>query len=70
MVSLRSCIALTLIFAGAGLGACGGKQHGGLGGAGLGGSAVGGNGVAGNGGGGTGGSMASDARCFPRVFAA
>ena len=65
MVSLRRCIALTLIFAGTGLGACGGKQHGGLGGAGLGGSAVGGSAVAGNGGGGTGGSMASDNPLLP-----
>ena len=65
MVSLRRCIALVLLFAGTGLGACGGKQHGGPGGAGLGGSAVGGSAVAGNGGGGTGGSMASDNPLLP-----
>ena len=62
MVSLRRCIALALIFAGTGLGACVGKQHAGPGGAGLGGSAVGGSAIAGNGGGGT--------RCCRRVFAA
>ena len=65
MVSLRRCIALTLIFAGTGLGACVGKQHAGPGGAGLGGSAVGGSAIAGNGGGGTGGSMASDNPLLP-----
>lgn len=72
MVSLRRRIALTLVFAATGLGACGDNQHGSggrgggsLGGSGLGGSAAGGSG-GGNGGGGTGG-MVSDSLLPARV---
>jgi hypothetical protein len=69
MISLRRCIGFTLIFAGIGLGGCGGKKHGNLGGGGLGGSAVagggGGSAVAGGGGGATGGGMASDNPLLP-----
>jgi len=58
-------IALTLILAGTGLGACGGNQHGGLGSAGRGGGSLGGSAVAGGGGGGTAGSTAADNPLLP-----